>query len=122
MVPVLCCEIVRCLESAKGCAVVYGEVLWYDKKKGSLGHVISVLWCTVEVSVKGVFCKAVGSRVVVVSTPVFVCKSLCVSSFSSSEKCQFVVLSGNMMSLSAVLAQFVACYTFRTNHVCPPIW
>lgn len=75
----LCCEIVRRLESARGCAVVCGEVLWYGKKKGSLrhGHAISVLCCTVEVSVKGVFCKAVGSRVVVVSTPVFVCKSLC---------------------------------------------
>lgn len=61
-------------------------VLWCDKKKGSFGRMISVLWCTVEVGVKGaLFYKAVGSRVVAVSTGC-VRKSLCVRIFSSSEK------------------------------------
>lgn len=106
---------VHCTESVKCCAVVRGGVLWRDKKRGSLGHMISVLWCTVEVSVKGVlFGEAAGSRVVVVSTPVLVRKSLCVciSSVHLKRKVQFVVHSGNVMSHSAVLAQFVLCYTF----------
>lgn len=78
-----------------------GGVLWYDKKERFLwAHDKCVLWCTVEVVVKGAsFCKAVGNRVVAV--PECVHKSLCVHIFSSSEK--------NVVSFSAVLAKFALC-------------